>query len=103
MDQLIARINSFKQQNQKDFTTSLNFSVKLIELKNQGKSGSKKGVGSAKREIWTDSELNQLIQMSVQGCTRSQMEKVFQRTTGKIFSKIQKHVAMLSKVQEYLK
>lgn len=42
----------------------------------------------AKREMWSDQEFLLLIEMSVLGHSRSDMEKTFSRTTGKIFSKI---------------
>ena len=56
----------------------------------------------AKREVWCDEEFLLLIKMSVMGESRAQMEKVFKRTTGKIFSKIQKHSHMLERVKDQL-
>jgi hypothetical protein len=54
---------------------------------------------SAKREIWSPEEFLKLIQLSVEGVSRVELEKIFERSTGKIFSKLQKHSAMLNKVK----
>ena len=43
---------------------------------------------NAKREIWTDQECVRLIKLSVEGMQRAQLESIFERSTGKIFSKI---------------
>ena len=47
------------------------------------------------RELWPAEELVELIKLSVEGTTRTQLHLKFQRSTSKIFSKIQKHTKML--------
>lgn len=53
----------------------------------------------ARRELWSDEESLKLIELSVQGSTRAHLEQIFKRSTGKIFSKIQKHCVMLTKLK----
>ena len=98
MQNLIEQVKTLNKSS-KVGNTSLVFDVRLTTLSGQRSQLAKK---QAKREMWSDQEFLTLIQMSVLGYSRSEMEKTFKRTTGKIFSKIQKHCHMLEKVSEKL-
>lgn len=56
----------------------------------------------ASRELWSEQETTQLVKESADGRSRADLERIFKRSTGKIFSKIQKHCGMLTKLQALL-
>lgn len=52
------------------------------------------------REQWSDYETRDLIVHSASGKSRAELSQIFNRTTQKIFSKIQKHSKLLKILEE---
>ena len=51
-----------------------------------------------RRELWTDDDYCQLLLYSYQGTDRKTLQSILNRTTSKIFSKIQKHILLTENV-----